>query len=245
MKTGVFVKIKVRRRWQIVIFEIISTSDAIKISWWKFGQARNRTLLREERRGNRNRRISEKDRCARSEFLRGTEDPGRCRRSIRFLPCTLFLLRIFSRSNEREAVINTCVYSSTTFPPSSPPSSRATFVLKHPDHWATSRHAFTFVWYRQLYLQGRCTLSRGWYVYGHPFMKCALMSEKSSPSFLLEEMRAEFVCHEYREGFDWSRTKSSLVDKSLSATQSPRQILGMFIAWLFTCFSHKDLPLSK
>jgi len=100
-----------------------------------WAKMRGRIFLQDGRQGNsieKSTKISERDQRTRRKFLQGTRDPGRCWRNIRFLPCALYLLHTSSPSSEGEAVINTCVYSSTTFPPSSPPVSARHLCLEAP-----------------------------------------------------------------------------------------------------------------
>lgn len=62
---------------------------------------------------------------------RGMYLEGRRARSLPFAPFP-FSSSFRSYQQEREEVINTCVYSSTTFPPSSPPSPHTSaFVLEY------------------------------------------------------------------------------------------------------------------
>lgn len=160
-------------------------------------------------------RIGERDRRARSKFLRGRGDPGRCRRSIRFLPYALFLPRTFSPSNKGEAVINTCVYSSTTFPPSSPPVSARHLCLEAPRPLNLSpcvcvRMTLPVIIFRAAVLYRRIRLIR----LRISFVRCVLVPEKFSPSFLLERTRN-------KSNLCVTRVMKSLIDCVLRRLQSP------------------------
>lgn len=197
----------------------LNAAKLIIFLWWKYEQTRGRILLQDRGQGNKSIRIGERDRRARSKFLRGRGDPGRCRRSIRFLPYTLFLLRTFSPSNKGEAVINTCVYSSTTFPPSSPPVSARHLCLEAPRPLNFSpcvRMTLPVIIFRTAVLYRRIRLTR----LRISFMRCVLVPEKFSPSFLLERTRKKSNLRVMKSLIDCvlRRLQSPLVNESLSAT---------------------------
>lgn len=208
----------------------LNAAKLIIFLWWKYEQTRGRILLQDRGQGNKSIRIGERDRRARSKFLRGRGDPGRCRRGIRFLPYTLFLPRTFSPSNKGEAVINTCVYSSTTFPPSSPPVSARHLCLEAPRPLNFSPCVCV-----------RMTLPV--IIFTAAVLSDIFHEMRSRTREIVAELptresakEVEFVCHESHEEFDRLRTKEIAI-----ATRGRITLCGVVARhFLFSRF-----PLSK
>lgn len=128
---------------------------------------------REEKQGNKNKR--KRSACKKqisSEILEGAGEAF-----------ALFLLRTFSPSNERRAVINTCVYLSTLF---AIVSALHLCLEKHPPPpWSLNFSPCVYVRIVS-YIFGITVLDWQTDTFTDTFMKCVLGGEKFSSSFLLE-----------------------------------------------------------